>query len=1475
MIHRRNAQNRMNPNPSPLMNATTRLILCASFLLIRAAHAAPSLILSDQPGWNGWSVMVNVRAGFREHGGTAEVAATRSGTLNIAPFGTVPGEVFTLPDVTALRVPGEGASKDKASGAMGFSYKAGSATTDDKFDFTITTTTSAVSAKQSFAGGPLVPADAFVECDLYMRTFAPVSGTASLRIPDLPNLTSPDTEAMLAVFSMLPAGTPASYSGFTAPGDPGFTLPMAMAPGASFEYHLHYEIVTPYGEDPETTYTLVGTAADHPAGAVPGGPDFHFEAPGPLGPTVVTSPGVSSPAAASGWQQHGPSGSHLITQVQPSAASSVQPGGCGDVMAILTDGELSGSGGNFVSAVLAAPLPVNSRGWMDIRVSHATVRYGFLVTDGADVRFEENNLVTNNGLGAWQRVSFTNPTLPSGSIALQVSAVPGQEAQVEIDNVTLVAFHPEQVGSDDFVDYFGPSISKGSGVCLAGEIPVKGDFNGDGLDDIATFVRNAVQGPGAGDVYISLNQGGAFAPRTRWAVHFCINNEIPDVGDFNGDGLADIITFVPDTGKVWVALNTGGTFGTSREWFLDGPFFSAGSVPAVGDFDGDSRSDIVAFKRVAIDEIGVALSDGSCFGSRHDLDFPLHTFCPGTAVPRVGDVDGDGRDEFVSFLLDSATGSDAPGDVLMAGFDDLESSGFALFVFLGGGRPVRGFATSSEYTPFLSDLNGDGRSDLLAVSGIDGHVVVALKQPSHPESFVKERPGASPGIPWQWARTVAGPGEMVLPLRFNGDLNMDLVTFPRGLRPAPADSAALVSLCGGHAEPEPDARLAEFGWGTMGPGTASGPVVRPLLVIVSECAGSPIVRTLAQYDQGMFGPQHPNVAGWFSEMSNGAFTFSRANVVRIGPYACPLPDLTGVRTQLEDAANFDGPGGFEFRDYDTNADGILSPTEMGLLGISSFFHAGGQTFPVDATIFPGTAREIRVALKWAFAGDQETLSTMAHELCHAACGMVDLYGSNCRGMGLTLASCTAGATAYTDLVHLDPWHKIRMGWVKPLIYDIRDHPAGAAIRPPQFPGERPVILFDSSRGTHEFHILEHRNAFWNRGTQTWTEPGGVWRARDYGGSGIYAKAGYDVDMRATDHNSFGNLIWAVKTNPSNDVLDIPQRVNSGANHLLDSPVLGDDFLYDVSGGPDPQIHCGPDGILQSVAQGDDGYWSDALCLPVPNPSDMLARDTSSLSNYNATLTYYDSTNSGVKVKGDNINYDENWQFMQWGREFHPFIKSVVLPGRPVHAGDRILLSGSLGGRTETYPYIIVAGDPNPFHQLNIVSWTGIGAIVEIPHGIPSGTHRLVLGDRYDPHLVSNSWPITVKDGCDLWREEHFNAVELANPAISGELADPDQDGQSNLEELFRGTDPRHSNPPDVRLETFFDADPPIIYVWYRDDLCAGLITLEYSTDLVIWYQGSQIEISGTRTRSTPYMGVLPFYTSGQPRFFTRLRFTRL
>ncbi|RLQ00609.1 FG-GAP-like repeat-containing protein, partial [Micromonospora sp. CV4] len=95
------------------------------------------------------------------------------------------------------------------------------------------------------------------------------------------------------------------------------------------------------------------------------------------------------------------------------------------------------------------------------------------------------------------------------------------------------------------------------------EQPRVGDINGDGRDDIVTFTCNA-----DADVYAAVSTGTSFAGTTvKWNDFFCLAGEFPYLGDANGDGRDDIIVFTKGaTNDVHVGLSTGTGFLGATKW---------------------------------------------------------------------------------------------------------------------------------------------------------------------------------------------------------------------------------------------------------------------------------------------------------------------------------------------------------------------------------------------------------------------------------------------------------------------------------------------------------------------------------------------------------------------------------------------------------------------------------------------------------------------------------------------------------------------------------------------------------------------------------------------------------------------------------------------------------------------------------------------------------------------------------------------
>jgi hypothetical protein len=258
---------------------------------------------------------------------------------------------------------------------------------------------------------------------------------------------------------------------------------------------------------------------------------------------------------------------------------------------------------------------------------------------------------------------------------------------------------------------------------LKGEIPLVGDFNGDGKDDIVTFVQKEQKYAdgtpiGPAPVWVSLSDGTKFGTSGIWHKFFSLKGEIPLVGDFNGDGKADIVTFVQKEQKyangqpigpapVWVSLSDGSKFGQSRIWHT---FFSLkGEIPLVGDFNGDGKDDIATFVgklQKAADgtvlgqaPVWVSLSDGTKFGPSR-IWHPF--FSLKGEFPMVADINMDGKADIVTFLQGRGTGLQANN---------------AYVAFSNGSRFERSvmYATNQAapgQTPFPGNFTGRSLGDI-------------------------------------------------------------------------------------------------------------------------------------------------------------------------------------------------------------------------------------------------------------------------------------------------------------------------------------------------------------------------------------------------------------------------------------------------------------------------------------------------------------------------------------------------------------------------------------------------------------------------------------------------------------------------------------------------------------------------------------------------------------------------------------------
>jgi hypothetical protein len=244
---------------------------------------------------------------------------------------------------------------------------------------------------------------------------------------------------------------------------------------------------------------------------------------------------------------------------------------------------------------------------------------------------------------------------------------------------------------------------------------VSGDFNGDGIADLAAITNDG----GFNTVTVRQSTGSSFIT-AQWLIRkdpwSSSNRWI--AGDFNGDGLTDLarISNESSTTAIYVYLSEGTRlFKSSMKWNPDGEGWDGTTSWVAGDFNGDGITDLAAiWNDGGTNTLTVRQSTRSSFQTahwdRHDGGWLA------TTKWLAGDFNGDG-------LTDIAAAWNDGGFVSLAVFPSTGTS------FSGNTQwKVRDGGWGDTVRWFAGDFNGDGVSDVLAVWNDAGFNTLTIRQ---------------------------------------------------------------------------------------------------------------------------------------------------------------------------------------------------------------------------------------------------------------------------------------------------------------------------------------------------------------------------------------------------------------------------------------------------------------------------------------------------------------------------------------------------------------------------------------------------------------------------------------------------------------------------------------------------------------------------------------------------------------------------
>jgi uncharacterized protein (TIGR03437 family) len=270
-----------------------------------------------------------------------------------------------------------------------------------------------------------------------------------------------------------------------------------------------------------------------------------------------------------------------------------------------------------------------------------------------------------------------------------------------------------------------------------------GDFNGDGNPDLIVtsgLVTEVLLGDGKG----GFSTGAGMPSPYNIPGVFPGGGNLVAVGDFNGDGKLDLVTWSPGYSSLWLGDGAGG-FGQPQSCPLG---FDLLSSIVAGDFNGDGNLDLAATSGMPY----VYLGDGSGhFLIQYELFVGNPAYGFGSAIA-AGDFNGGGKSDLLTFL----TYGEAPSRTWTWLWTSSTSTPLPFNEVMS---PLQGLPTFAV----TADFNGDGSVDWAGVDPYSGTVIVALGDGTG--AFTP-----APGSPY----TVGGAPFALAAADFNGDGKIDL-----------------------------------------------------------------------------------------------------------------------------------------------------------------------------------------------------------------------------------------------------------------------------------------------------------------------------------------------------------------------------------------------------------------------------------------------------------------------------------------------------------------------------------------------------------------------------------------------------------------------------------------------------------------------------------------------------------------------------